>query len=123
PHDPCATPDCGHDRAAVSDAHLLDDAAVEGRAEPRRMGPRLADAHLTAGMEHGYSCRQPRAGCRAIEPPGRDDDGVLRHLPHSLPRLRDLDDADAGDLRVLRMDAGQLLTCGRTHPLPARGDR
>ena len=34
--------------------------------------------------------------------PGRDDDGVLRDGADAPPRLGDLDDADAGDLRVLR---------------------
>ena len=87
------------------------------RASPRRSARRrcepIGDACVIASPSfispRAWSTREPRreagAGGRAVEPAGRDDDGVPRHLADAPPGLRDLDDAHAGDRRILRMDA------------------
>ena len=63
-----------------ADLDLADDPAIERRADDGRMGHRVADAHQTAGVERGDPRGQPGAGRRTVEPAGRDDDRVLRHL-------------------------------------------
>ena len=95
--------------STVAGLRLRDDPSLEGRAERGRMRHLVAHAHQASRVEGGHPGREARARRGAIEPPGRDDDGVLRHGAHSAPRLRDLDDAHARDLRVLGMHARQLL--------------
>jgi hypothetical protein len=70
--------------------------------------------HRAARVERRNSRRQARPTRRSVEPARRDDDRVLRHRPHSLPRLGDLHDAHARDVRILRMRARQLLARGET---------
>jgi hypothetical protein len=72
----------------------------------------VADAEETAGVQHRHSRGQPGARGRTVEPTGRDDDCVPRDRPHPAPRLGELNDADARDLRILRVEARQLLPRG-----------
>src|SRR5205814_2336464 len=111
--DPGAATDRGDDRRATADRRLRDDAALERRPEHGRVRHRVADAQVAARVERRHARGETGAGRGAVEPPGRDDDGIFRGLADALPRLGDLDDADAGDLRVLGMRAGELLARGR----------
>ena len=81
------------------------------------MRHRVARPHETAGVQRRHPRGEPRAGSGTVEPAGRDDDRVPRHLPYAAPRLGDLDDAHSGDLRVLRVYARQLLARRRADQL------
>ena len=81
------------------------------------MRHRVADLHLTTRVQHREARREPGPGRRPVEPPRRDDDGVPRDLADALPRLGDLHDADARDLRVLGMHARELLARRLADPL------
>ena len=76
------------------------------------MRHRVADAQLAAGVQRRHARGETGAGRGAVEPPGCDDDGVFRGLAGALPRFGDLDDADAGDLRIPGMRARKLLARG-----------
>ena len=101
----------------VSDARLLDDPAVEGRSDRRGVRHAVADGHQPAGMKNRHARREAGSGRGAVEPPGRDDDGVLRHRADALPRCRELHDAHARDRRVFGMRAGKLLPGGGANRL------
>src|SRR5213592_1472718 len=107
--DPGAAANRGNNRRPVADARLVDDPALEGRTDRGRMGHRVARLHQPARMEDGQARGEAGARGRAVEPAGRDDDGVPGHLADAAPGLGDLDDADAGDRGILRMGALELL--------------
>ena len=105
------------DRGPAADGRLGDDAPVEGRAEHGGVRHRVADVHRAARVQHRHAGAEACAGGRAVEPAGRDDDGVLRDRADALPGLRDLDDAHARDPGVLRVRARKLLARRRADPL------
>jgi hypothetical protein len=81
--------------------------------------PRIAgtNADQAARVEHGEARGEAGSCCGTVEPPRRHDDGIPAHVADSLPRLGDLDDADACDLGVLRMDARELVPRRSSDPL------
>ena len=99
------------------------------RASPRRSGRRrsepIAEAWVIASPTF-ISPRACRTASRAERPvpvaersslPGATTTAFLRHLADAPPGLRDLDDAHAGDRRVLRVDALELLARRGADPL------
>jgi hypothetical protein len=77
--------------------------------------------HPATRVERGEARGQPGPGRRTVEPARGDHDRVLRDAADALPRLRDLDDAHAGDPGVLRVHHGQLLAGGGTNQLADPG--
>src|SRR6476646_10469297 len=110
--DPRAAADRRDDRRTARDRGLGDDAALEAGPDDRGVAHRVARAHQPARVQDGHARAEPGARRRPVEPTGRDYDGVPRHGADAFPWARDLDDADAGDLGVLRVHARKLLPCG-----------
>ena len=73
---------------------------------------RIADGHLAARMKNSHSCTCARARGAPVGSARRDDARIARDLADSFERTVELDNGDASNFWVFRMDDAELLASG-----------